>query len=317
MNHPAIILFNEFLHNNYSKNAKFEQVSAYLRLYAACKRETIESLIQKQYELIPADLLKAGIIALASSPEAFFTLRSRYARSLAVFNICSYVLGIGDRHLDNFLLDYTDGQILGIDFGHAFGSATEILPIPELMPFRLTRQLLHVMYPLSASNNLTRNRQEGMEIGGGLLKESMIHTMNALHMHQDILLNVMDVFIKEPLVDWLKNASMRQQILAINSEEESTVGWYPQRKIRLAKEKLNLMNPVHIVLEDIDANMHLKGAAKYIKPVVIGDKNLNVRAHIDPNERCFSIKHQVECLIDMATDPNILGRTYLGWGSHF
>jgi DNA-dependent protein kinase catalytic subunit len=28
------------------------------------------------------------------------------------------------------------GGLVGIDFGHAFGTATQFLPIPELMPFR-------------------------------------------------------------------------------------------------------------------------------------------------------------------------------------
>ena len=29
--------------------------------------------------------------------------------------------------------------MIGIDFGYAFGSATQFLPVPELVPFRLTR----------------------------------------------------------------------------------------------------------------------------------------------------------------------------------
>ena len=51
---------------------------------------------------------------------------------------------------------------MGIDFGHAFGSATQILPIPELMPFRLTRQLTGFLQPLDSD---------------GLLKHNMIHTL--------------------------------------------------------------------------------------------------------------------------------------------
>jgi DNA-dependent protein kinase catalytic subunit len=35
------------------------------------------------------------------------------ARSLAAFCTSSYVLGIGDRHLDNFLMDLTDGGVVG------------------------------------------------------------------------------------------------------------------------------------------------------------------------------------------------------------
>ena len=57
---------------------------------------------------------------------------------MAVFSIASYLIGIGDRHLENFLVDTTDGEVLGIDFGMAFSSNVH-LHIPELMPFRLTQ----------------------------------------------------------------------------------------------------------------------------------------------------------------------------------
>ena len=36
---------------------------------------------------------------------------------MATFNIASYLAGVGDRHLDNFLLDQSDGSVVGIDFG--------------------------------------------------------------------------------------------------------------------------------------------------------------------------------------------------------
>ncbi len=60
--------------------------------------------------------------------------------SVNAFCIGSYILGIGDRHLDNFLLDKCDGSLVGIDFGLAFGNGLG-LPAPELIPFRLTQQV--------------------------------------------------------------------------------------------------------------------------------------------------------------------------------
>jgi DNA-dependent protein kinase catalytic subunit len=44
--------------------------------------------------------------------------------------------------------------LIPIDFGHAFGSATEMLPIPELVPFRLTPQMVDVLDPLGVSGIL-------------------------------------------------------------------------------------------------------------------------------------------------------------------
>lgn len=46
------------------------------------------------------------------------------------------------------------GRLIPIDFGHAFGSATEILPIPEIVPFRLTQQLVGALEPLGVSGIL-------------------------------------------------------------------------------------------------------------------------------------------------------------------
>ena len=63
---------------------------------------------------------------MAISPEAFLVLRSRFVRTHATLSVCHYVLGIGDRHLSNFMVDMQTGGVVGIDFGHAFGSATQV-----------------------------------------------------------------------------------------------------------------------------------------------------------------------------------------------
>lgn len=66
----------------------------------------------------------------------------------------------------------------------------QFLPIPELMPFRLTRQIRNLMMPLQEK---------------GLMESTMIHTLRALKEDYDLLLNTMDIFIKEPSLDWLVN----------------------------------------------------------------------------------------------------------------
>ena len=65
---------------------------------------------------------------LAASPEAFLTLRSHFVRTIASVSSCQYVMGIGDRHLSNFMVDLESGGIVGIDFGHNFGTATQVMP---------------------------------------------------------------------------------------------------------------------------------------------------------------------------------------------
>lgn len=65
---------------------------------------------------------------MSTSSEAFHVLRVNCAVTYSVMCICQYILGIGDRHLSNTMIDLNTGQVVGIDFGHAFGSATQVWP---------------------------------------------------------------------------------------------------------------------------------------------------------------------------------------------
>ena len=57
------------------------------------------------------------------------------------------ILGIGDRHLSNILVDLKTAEFVHIDFGIAFDKG-KILPTPELIPFRLTRDVIDGFGPL-------------------------------------------------------------------------------------------------------------------------------------------------------------------------
>lgn len=46
---------------------------------------------------------------LSSSMEAFVFIRDRFIKNYAVVCITGYLLGIGDRHLENFLVNYSTG----------------------------------------------------------------------------------------------------------------------------------------------------------------------------------------------------------------
>lgn len=53
-------------------------------------------------------------------------------------------MGLGDRHLSNILIHDRTCEAIHIDFGVAFDAGL-LLPIPELVPFRLTRNLVDGM----------------------------------------------------------------------------------------------------------------------------------------------------------------------------
>ena len=57
-----------------------------------------------------------------------------------------YILGLGDRHVQNILIDCHTAELVHIDLGVAFEQG-EILPTPETVPFRLTRDIEDAMGP--------------------------------------------------------------------------------------------------------------------------------------------------------------------------
>lgn len=67
-----------------------------------------------------------------------FQRRQAYARSVASNSIAGYVVGLGDRHAQNILVDKLSAEVIHIDLGIAFDQG-KLLSTPELVPFRLTR----------------------------------------------------------------------------------------------------------------------------------------------------------------------------------
>ena len=53
-------------------------------------------------------------------PQAWFEMRLHYSRSVAVTSIVGHILGLGDRHLSNILIDTITGEVVHIDLGIAF-----------------------------------------------------------------------------------------------------------------------------------------------------------------------------------------------------
>lgn len=206
--------------------------------------------------------------------------------------ISQWILGIGDRHLENSLICIKNGQVLGIDFGHAFGTATQILPIPELVPIRLTPHLTSFMKPLEEA---------------GQLRACMVYCLKALRKNSNSLLATMNVFIKEPSLDWLEHASKFE-----NVSESNLISWYPESKIGQAKRKLAGANSMKILIEDLSASTN--NFTQAYMNLVKGDVQYNKRITFSDSET-LTAEEQVECLLDHATDENLLGRMFGGWRS--
>nr|KAG5713589.1 hypothetical protein BaRGS_024637 [Batillaria attramentaria] len=211
-------------------------------------------------------------------------------------SVCQYLLGIGDRHLSNFMINLKTGQMVGIDFGHAFGTATQFLPVPELMAIRLTRQIVNVGLPLKVK---------------GLLENTMVHVMRALRQNNDLLLATMDVFVKEVSVDWKQFADRQKQDKMEPEDADEDAAWYPKQKIQSAARKLKGDNPCYITRDEVRLGHSKNPGLKAFESVTMGDKHDNIRAQLAATG--LTPEDQIAALIDQATDPNILGRTWAGW----
>lgn len=86
----------------------------------------------------------------SKSSEVWLDRRIQYTRSLAVMSMVGYILGLGDRHLSNLMLERLTGKVIHIDFGDCFEVAMTREKFPEKIPFRLTRMLVNAMEGLSS-----------------------------------------------------------------------------------------------------------------------------------------------------------------------
>lgn len=121
------------------------------------------------------------------SSEAWLERRTAYMRSLATSSIAGYILGLGDRHPSNLLMDRRTGEIIHIDFGDCFEIACHRPKFPEKVPFRLTRMLI-----------------KAMEVGGinGTFKVTAENTMRVLRDNRESVLALLEAFVHDPLISW-------------------------------------------------------------------------------------------------------------------
>jgi len=209
----------------------------------------------KHKGMMPWYLLRNGLENLCLTSAAFLAIKNQFIRSLATFSIASYLIGIGDRHLENFLVDTSDGEVLGIDFGIAFGSGVQ-LGIPELMPFRLTQQIEGVIAPHPLE---------------GVYKQTMVHALQALRRKKSLILDTCEIFVKEPLLDWVKDAKQKQpgaksnepdsmagSMLSEYEEELQELAWYPRKKVEIVRYKLSGLSPMKILERELKESKHDK-----------------------------------------------------------
>ena len=281
--------------SNWIKDQQVETPKCYYNMIREVAKNDPSKIWNKISSKIPDNFLRKFILRKSSSAEIFLTLRVEYAKSLAVSSIFGYVLGIGDRHLDNLLMDEYDGSIIQIDFGICFGMGASVLPVPELIPFRLTAQLRGMLQPLD---------------GAGLLRHYMIMALSKLRTEHGIAImsNALEVYINDPVLDWLKKGKQNKNLILENRDNMS---WEPRRRILNAILKLKGSHPIEILLSDLSENNFLKkeNIISSLTTILNDDISKGNQIH---EETLLDVSAQVDILIKLATCPKVLILQYIG-----
>lgn len=101
----------------------------------------LKQVLQELSAETPRDLLWRELWCSSVSPEQWWQMTRRYSYSVAVMSMIGYIIGLGDRHLDNVLVDLTSGEVVHIDYNVCFEKG-KTLRVPETVPFRLTPNLV-------------------------------------------------------------------------------------------------------------------------------------------------------------------------------
>ncbi|KAL8000663.1 putative serine/threonine-protein kinase ATM [Plasmopara halstedii] len=332
-NSQKLDLFNTTAAKAYESFLLEQRGATYSAKVVASRSEDVVDHFAKVHAMIPPDLLRRQLLKLGSTSDVFFLVRDNFLKSLAVFSACSYVLGIGDRHLDNFLLDLGSGRVIGIDFGVSFGAGASVLPVPELIPFRYTRQMNFVFQPYD---------------GPSLLAREMQTVFDALRSKRQVVESVMNVFLHDPLLDWQQSIKIKQKVLfkkivnvdlhtshdsnavmkdvetfAPTRESQSrkkastlpatgnlTTAWLPNVKIAIARRKLEGVSPALLLKQELSQNPHIKQHLnKYYSLVNAASTGEDGADEI----AALSSLEQAQQLLAIATAPDLLGRTFQGW----
>lgn len=215
-------------------------------------------------------------------PAVWFERRLTYTRGAAISSIVGYIVGLGDRHVQNILVDCNTAELVHIDLGVAFEQG-KFLPTPETVPFRLTRDLV-----------------DGMGLTGveGVYRRCCEKTMEVMRTSQESLRTIVEVLLYDPLSSWTLSPEKRK---ALQKAEEDL---YDVPSSNTTSDCLDgsVMATENAAFED-NVNKMAKRMLLRLKQKLDGVED---GVHL-------SVSGQVNHLIREAMDPKNLCRLFPGW----
>lgn len=223
------------------------------------------------------------------SSESWLERRTTYTRSLAVMSMTGYILGLGDRHPSNLMLDRISGKVVHIDFGDCFEAAILREKYPEKVPFRLTRMLTYAM------------EVSGIE---GSFRITCENVMRVLRENKESLMAILEAFAYDPLINWGFDLSA-ETIAEQTGIQLPTIN--PSALLRKgevsAEEAAKIETKQRVQIRNARATLVLNR----INDKLIGN---DFRRFKD-----LTVEDQVDKLIQQATNVENLCQHYIGWCS--
>ncbi|XP_074534953.1 serine-protein kinase ATM [Halichoeres trimaculatus] len=212
-------------------------------------------------------------------PAVWMEKRLAYTRSVATSSIVGYIVGLGDRHIQNILIDEQTAELVHIDLGVAFEQG-KILPTPETVPFRLSRDVV-----------------DGMGITGveGVFRRCCEKTMEVMRSSQEALLTIVEVLLYDPLFDWTMNP-LKAFYLQHDEQQE-----------------LNATLGSTMGGDDIDNHRKSSDSQSFNKVAERVLLRLQEKLKGVEEGTVLSVGGQVNLLIQQAMDPKNLSRLFPGW----
>ncbi|RVE57450.1 hypothetical protein OJAV_G00216500 [Oryzias javanicus] len=180
-------------------------------------------------------------------PTSWYSSRSAYCRSTAVMSMVGYVLGLGDRHGENILFDSFTGECVHVDFNCLFNKG-ETFDVPEVVPFRLTQNMVHAMGPMGTE---------------GLFRQACEVTLRLMRDQREPLMSVLKTFLHDPLVEWSKQTKGLSKTQAhetgeiVNEKAKTHVCDIEQRLLGVIKSRnkvlglpLSIEGHVHYLIQE-------------------------------------------------------------------
>ncbi|KAK4181386.1 hypothetical protein QBC36DRAFT_366889 [Triangularia setosa] len=160
------------------------------------------------------------------NPSSWFAARLKYTRSCAVMSMVGTILGLGDRHGENVLLEEGNGGIFHVDFNCLFDKGRTFNQ-PECVPFRLTHNMQHAM---------------GVYRYEGPFRHCSELTLRILRQQEETLMSILEAFIYDPTLDLQRGSKRTKEVVKLNptsvvaSIKRKVEGLLPEESIPLGVE---------------------------------------------------------------------------------